>query len=316
MTANRSITYQIKQSTFSIKYGDITTLDVDVIVSSDDNLLSMGGGVSRAILNAAGIGLYTETRNIPQLHLGDVHVSMAGNLSIKRIFHIVTIDLISFEFISAPLIKKAVITTLQLCENHGYQTIAFPAIATGVAGIPFEDAAYAMTSAIAEYLAQSQYSLHITITLFARQGIQQSQLDIFYDKAIAKAVEFYTAKSLAMQLEGIIKNTRHNQLSVAQMNVQGVIQANQLSSVNQFFIHTSTQVLESVNIIGNVVDSELQQQHDSTELIKAEILALQLLLSQLYYEAQSQHFARNHITAQKVRDSETRLGQLQQLLKL
>lgn len=314
MTTHRSITYQMKQSTFSIIYGDITTLDVDVIVSSDDNFLTMGGGVSDAILKAAGPALYADTRNIPRLHLGDVYVSTAGNLPAKRIFHVITIDKITFEYTSVELIKKSVITTLQLCETHKYQTIAFPALATGVAGIPFEDAAYAMTSAIAEYLSHSHSSLHSTIALFARQGIQQSQLDLFYDKAIAKAVELYSAKSLEIQLAGIIKNTQYSELTPVQKNIQGVIEANQLSSVNQFSAHTPSNVLESTTVIRYMVDNELQQQRDSTELIKTEILALQLLLNQLYYDAQSQRFARNYMIAQQIRDAETRLAQLQQFL--
>ena len=40
-----------------IYLGSITDITADAIVSSDDNYLSAGGGVSAAIASAAGIGI-------------------------------------------------------------------------------------------------------------------------------------------------------------------------------------------------------------------------------------------------------------------
>lgn len=50
--------YKIHSSTLSICFGDITTSSAEVIVSSDDTLCTMGGGVSGAIKRAGGANRY------------------------------------------------------------------------------------------------------------------------------------------------------------------------------------------------------------------------------------------------------------------
>ena len=48
------IAYQFGKSQLTLEFGDIVTSDAQVIVSSDDCYLSMGGGVSAAIRRAGG----------------------------------------------------------------------------------------------------------------------------------------------------------------------------------------------------------------------------------------------------------------------
>ncbi len=45
-----SRSYRVGRSRITLQFGDITTSQAEVIVSSDDFLLSMGGGVSASIL--------------------------------------------------------------------------------------------------------------------------------------------------------------------------------------------------------------------------------------------------------------------------
>jgi O-acetyl-ADP-ribose deacetylase (regulator of RNase III) len=47
-------TYQLGKSQLTLRFGDITGSDAQVLVSSGDCYLSMGGGVSAAILSAGG----------------------------------------------------------------------------------------------------------------------------------------------------------------------------------------------------------------------------------------------------------------------
>ena len=46
-------TYRFARSTLTLEFGNITDSTADVVVSSDDSYLTMGGGVSAAILRAA-----------------------------------------------------------------------------------------------------------------------------------------------------------------------------------------------------------------------------------------------------------------------
>lgn len=54
--------YQFGKSRLIIKFGDITSAMTDVIVSSDDAYLSMGGGVSASILRAGGDAIARDAR--------------------------------------------------------------------------------------------------------------------------------------------------------------------------------------------------------------------------------------------------------------
>ena len=47
-------TYKFNNSTVTIKFGDIVSSKAEIIVSSDDTLLTMSGGVSHTIKKAAG----------------------------------------------------------------------------------------------------------------------------------------------------------------------------------------------------------------------------------------------------------------------
>jgi O-acetyl-ADP-ribose deacetylase (regulator of RNase III) len=65
----------------------------DAIVSSDDNHLSHGGGIARALWQAAGADFVTEvTSHKPPLRLGDVYPTRAGRLRSEWILHVITID--------------------------------------------------------------------------------------------------------------------------------------------------------------------------------------------------------------------------------
>lgn len=315
MTNKPPIHYQVNLSTFSVVYGDITKTHADVIVSSDDNLLSMGGGVSFAIKQAAGEDYYQNTRTIPRLYLGDVYESIAGHLSAKKVFHIITIDRIEYRIIDITHIKNSVYKALHLCETHGYRSIAFPALATGAAGASFEDVAHTMTHTIADYLTTCKSSLQVTITLFARPGITQSQLNQFYDKSVVLSVQLGLSQSLDILLSEIITLTNRSELIPARESVRHVISNHIQSTINPMYTHAPEQMSESINFIHAVIAKVNAQDHHSPQTIHAEIKALQMLLNQLYYESQFALFGANQTNTQKIREYEERLRILKQLIE-
>ena len=78
-TTNSDNTFYVRNSMVSIKSGSIIDSKCDVIVSSDDNLITHGGGVSWAIFQKGGLALDTDAKkNIPA-ELGDIVVTSAGN---------------------------------------------------------------------------------------------------------------------------------------------------------------------------------------------------------------------------------------------
>ena len=63
--------YTFNNSTLTVKFGSILDTQAEVIVSSDDCYVTMGGGVSRAILRAGGDVIIRDAQKMVPIPLGD-----------------------------------------------------------------------------------------------------------------------------------------------------------------------------------------------------------------------------------------------------
>ncbi|MFX0199352.1 MAG: macro domain-containing protein [Candidatus Hodarchaeota archaeon] len=195
--------YQINNTIFRVVHGDITKISADALVSSDDNYLTMGGGVSEALSRAAGEGIRKEAKKHTPLKLGDVAVTSAGRLSAKYIFHAVTIDLDNLEGPSEEYIYRATSKCMQLADALGVRVIAFPALGTGTGLFPAKMAADVMTRAIAGYLAGETQIELVIVTLFTSKGDSDRELNSFYEHAVALASISTQSKRLGTLLTGL-----------------------------------------------------------------------------------------------------------------
>lgn len=204
----RTSDYKLNNTTFRVTYGDLTKIAADALVSSDDNYLSMGGGVSMALLNVAGMEIIREARKHIPLKLGDVAVTSAGRLPAKFIFHAVTLDHDNLIAATEEGIRAVTLKCLQLADTLGVRHIAFPALGTGVARFPFQLAAVAMTRTIADYLMGDTHLELVTLSLFAAEMVTESDLNLFYERVVALAsVSSQSSKlsSLLTELHRIVE---------------------------------------------------------------------------------------------------------------
>jgi O-acetyl-ADP-ribose deacetylase (regulator of RNase III) len=169
--------HKVGASTVALEFGDITTSKADVLVSSDDAYLTMGGGVSAAIRRAAGQQIILEAAKKVPAKLGDVIVTGAGALPAKHVFHAITIA--NGEATAGDVVTLATRRSLTLLKALGLSSIAFPTIGAGLAGFSLEDVATNMAEAIFGELRDSEEPLTVTIYLFDRFG-QMRQVD--YDR--------------------------------------------------------------------------------------------------------------------------------------
>jgi O-acetyl-ADP-ribose deacetylase (regulator of RNase III) len=192
--------YRIGNAIFAVQYGDITACQANIIVSSDDNYLSMGGGVSYAISRAAGESMIAEARKQLPLKLGDVAVTSSGKLSCRYILHVVTIDHDTGAVADSEVIRSATRRCLELATVLRGNSIVFPALGTGVARFPFQRCADAMVSAIVEELEKGGPE-RVTITLYQARGERVGEPNVFYERAIALAAVASGKKGLYRVLE-------------------------------------------------------------------------------------------------------------------
>ena len=192
--------YKFNASTVHIKFGDITKSTSEVIVSSDDTLLTMSGGVSMAILHAGGDIVQKDAQKQLPANIGDVVVSCAGKLRQKHIFHCLTIDdkILSETWagLNIPekdkidsIVRNSISRCFQLVNALQINSIAFPIIGSGSAHMKFETVVEIMADEISKKLQETSRRIEVEVYFYNRSEV--NVLDIYEKFAFKSAVANY-----------------------------------------------------------------------------------------------------------------------------
>ena len=135
------------------KLVDITTLDVDAIVNAANSELAPGGGVCGAIHDAAGPELARACARVAPCPTGDARLTPGFNLPARFVIHAVGPVWSGGADREPELLASAYRRSLELARAEGLQSIAFPAISTGIYGYPLREATRIAVTTVRSELA-------------------------------------------------------------------------------------------------------------------------------------------------------------------
>lgn len=157
-----------------LKVGDITKEDAHAIVNAANGSLMGGGGVDGAIHRAGGPEILKQCKEIRKssypdgLPTGQAAVTTAGNMAAKNVIHTVGPVYGRGGKQKAEQLADCYRNSLALATEKGIETIAFPAISTGVYGYPLDEAAKVSSQAIEQFLRSDPFVREVRLVFFSR----------------------------------------------------------------------------------------------------------------------------------------------------
>lgn len=152
---------KVGNSEIKLVQGDITDMNTDVIVNAANSQLILGGGVAGAIRKKGGPKVQEECNKIGGTYVGGAVITTGGNLKANYVIHAVGPRM--GEGSEDEKLKNATLNSLKLMDEKNLQTIAFPAISTGIFGFPIDRCAKIMISATKEYLNSKKSQIKTVI---------------------------------------------------------------------------------------------------------------------------------------------------------
>jgi len=136
--------------------GDITKLEVDVIVNAANSALQGGGGVDGAIHDAGGSEILEECKQIKGgCPVGEAVITTAGKLPAKKVIHTVGPQW-GREDDEEEKLANCYINSLKLARKNGLNSISFPNISTGIYSFPKQKAAKIAINAVKKNIKPRQ----------------------------------------------------------------------------------------------------------------------------------------------------------------
>ena len=143
---------------------------VDAVVCAANPHLTTGDGVAGAIHDAAGPGLYREAEPFAPVRTGDAVITGAHGLPNRHVIHTVG-PIYGRDEPAARLLASCYRRSLELADQAGLESVAFPAISTGVYGYPVAEAARVSVATVLDVASELRSVRHVRFVLWGAEDL-------------------------------------------------------------------------------------------------------------------------------------------------
>jgi len=165
-----------------ITVGDLTDQDVDAIVNAANNDLVLGGGVAGAIRRRGGPSIQDECTAHGPVRVGEAALTGGGQLKARHVIHAASMALGGRT--TATSLHASMTATFAIARRSACETVAVPAVGTGIAGFPLDECARIMATCLSRAFHDGWEPSEVRFVLYdesARRAFEPPFLTTFHD---------------------------------------------------------------------------------------------------------------------------------------
>jgi O-acetyl-ADP-ribose deacetylase (regulator of RNase III) len=159
-----------------LRRGDITDAQVDAIVNAANTDLILGAGVAGAIRMRGGPSIQADCDAIGPIELGGAAITSGGKLRARFVIHAAGMHLGGAA--DEHSLRAATRNSLARAAERGLQSIAFPAIGTGIGGFPIDRCARVMLGEVRDHLVRSVAPATVEFVLFDEASLRAFEREL------------------------------------------------------------------------------------------------------------------------------------------
>jgi O-acetyl-ADP-ribose deacetylase len=156
-----------------IELGDIAQSTCEAVVNAANSELWMGSGVAGALRKAGGPTIEQEAVRLGPIGVGEAVITKAGHLPTLHVIHAAAMG--PGRRATAESVAASTRATFTLAVEHHIDTLAFPALGTGVGGLALHDCAEQMLGATREHLLQAACPREVRFMLYGDNALEMFQ---------------------------------------------------------------------------------------------------------------------------------------------
>ncbi len=165
------VSHEVGDITIELVTGDIADQsDVDAVVNAANAQLQIGGGVAGAIHRAAGPGLAEECRPLAPIAPGECVITGAHQLPNRHVIHCLG-PVYGRDEPAKDLLASCYRRALELADQQGLSSVAFPALSTGAFGYPMKEAARVALTTVIDVAPTLDSVRLIRFVLYSQQDL-------------------------------------------------------------------------------------------------------------------------------------------------